>query len=168
MGLFTWRLSADVSWRLSADESLRAPATGRYCTEMVAPIPRERLRISPRSAALSVAMFGATLALLAVVAAAQRVIGWILVAATLAGLLHPLVSMVARRIPRAVATGVVMLLLVGTLGAAGYGVVDDVQRETRRLQEAGPERVRQIEASERFGDIASDMRLSERTDRFLQ
>lgn len=113
-------------------------------------------------------MFGATLALLAVVAASQRVIGWILVAATLAGLLHPLVSLVARRVPRAVATGVVMLTLVGTLGAVGYGLIDDIQRETRRLQQAGPERARQIEASGRFGDAARDVRLSERTERFLQ
>ncbi len=41
----------------------------------------------------NIAIFGATSAILAVVAAAQRVIGWILVAATLAGLLtHGLVS----------------------------------------------------------------------------
>jgi len=113
-------------------------------------------------------MFGATLALLAVVAAAQRVIGWILVAATLAGLLHPLVSLLARRMPRALATATVMLTLVGTLGAVGYGLVDDVQRETRRLQVAGPERAREIESSERFGGIAVDLRLSERTDRFLR
>jgi len=90
---------------------------------MVAPIPRERLRISARSAVASVAIFGATLALLAVVAASQRVIGWILVAATLAGLLHPLVALVARHMPRALATAIVMLILVGTVGAVGYGLV---------------------------------------------
>lgn len=140
---------------------------------MVAPIPREpaareRLRISPRSAVLSVAIFGATLALLAVIAAAQRVIGWILVAGTLAGLLHPLVALLARRMPRALATALVMLTLVGAAGAIGYGLVDDVARETRRLQEAGPERAAEIERSDRFGDIARDMRLAERTDRFLK
>jgi predicted PurR-regulated permease PerM len=113
-------------------------------------------------------MLGATLGLLAVVAAAQRVIGWILVAATLAGLLHPVVSMLARRMPRALATGIVMLTLVGTLGTVGYGLVDDIQRETRRLQDAGPERAREIERSERFGDFARDIRLAERTERFLR
>ena len=135
---------------------------------MVAPTPRERLRISPRSAVLSVALFGATLGLLAVVAAAQRVIGWILVAGTLAGLLHPLVSLLDRRMPRALATGIVMLVAVGTVGTVVYRLVDDVQRETRRLQEAGPERAREIERSERFGDFARDIRLSERVDRFLR
>jgi predicted PurR-regulated permease PerM len=142
---------------------------------MVAPIPREpptpereRLRISPRSAVLSVAIFGATLALLAIVAAAQRVIGWILVAGTLAGLLHPLVSLLTRRMPRAAATAVVMLTLVGAAGAIGYGLVDDVVNQTRRLQEAGPERAAEIERSERFGEIARDMKLADRTDRFLK
>ena len=135
---------------------------------MAAPVSRERLRISPRSAVLSVAIFGATLGLLAVVAAAQRVIGWILVAATLAGLLHPVVSMLARRMPRALATGTVMLIAVGTVGTVVYRLVDDVQRETRRLQEAGPERAREIERSERFGEFARDIRLSERTERFLR
>ena len=113
-------------------------------------------------------MFGATLGLLAVVAAAQRVIGWILVAATLAGLLHPLVSLLARRMPRAVATGLVMLVAVGTVGTVVYRLVDDIQRETRRLQEAGPARARELERSERFGELARDIRLSERTDRYLR
>lgn len=140
---------------------------------MVAPIPREpatreRLRISPRSAVLSVAIFGATLALLAVVAAAQRVIGWILVAGAVAGLLHPVVSVLARRMPRAAATAIVMLTLVGAAGAIGYGLVDDVVNQTRRLQEAGPERAAAIERSDRFGAVAREVKLAEKTDRFLK
>ena len=141
---------------------------GRYRTEIVAATPRERLRVSPRSAVLSVAIFGGTLGLLALIAASQRVIGWILVAATLAGLLHPLVSLVARKLPRGLASVVVMLSLACSLGAVIYGLVDDIQDETRRLQEAGPARAREIEESERFGDFAQDIRLAERTDRFLQ
>ncbi len=113
-------------------------------------------------------MLGATLALLAVVAASQRVIGWILVAGTLAALLHPLVTLLARRMPRALATAVVMLALVGGLGAVGYGLVDDVTRETHRLQDAGPERAREIEASPRFGELAREIKLADRTERFLQ
>lgn len=146
---------------------------------MVAPIPREpvtrqrvgpreRLVISPRTAVMSVAIFGATLALLAVIAAAQRVIGWILVAGAVAGLLHPVVSLLARRMPRAAATAIVMLTLVGAAGAIGYGLVDDVVNQTRRLQEAGPERAASIERSDRFGEVAREIKLAERTDRFLK
>ena len=116
---------------------------------------------------MAVAAFGLTLALLAVLAAARRVIGWIVVAAVLAGLLHPLVVRLERHMRRGLAVALVMLLLVGSAGAVVYGLVDDVQRETRRLQQAAPERARRLERSERFGEMARDLRLEERTRRFV-
>jgi len=71
-------------------------------------------------------------------------------------------------VPRALATAVVMIGLVATLVAVGYGVVDDVARETRRLQQVGPERAAKLEQSQRFGSFARDARLAERTDAFLR
>src|SRR3954451_6204344 len=55
-----------------------------------------RLHVSARSVVLAVAMLGLTIAGLALLAASTRVIGWILVAATLAGLLHPAVAGLTR------------------------------------------------------------------------
>ncbi len=130
-------------------------------------VPRERLLISPRSAVLAVAMLGATLAGLAMLAASRRVIGWILVAATLAGLLHPIVSHLQRHMRRGLAVLLVMLTMVGTAGVVIYGLVDDVRAETRRLQEAAPQRAEELERSERFGEIARDLHVAERTRRFL-
>jgi len=130
--------------------------------------PPDRLRLTPRSVVLAVAMLGATLVLLAMVAAAQRVIGWILVAGVIAGLLHPIVSTLARHMPRGVAALLVMALAVGATGAVLYGLVDDVQRETRRLQQAAPERARQLERSPRFGKLARDLKLVERTRSFVK
>ena len=89
-------------------------------------------------------------------------------AATVAGLLHPLVSTLARWVPRALATALVMFGLVGLLGAVGYGLFDDISRETRHLQQAGPERAAQLERSTRFGAFARDVNLAARTDRFLR
>ena len=134
------------------------------------PLPhpgRPRLRLSARSVVLAVAAFGLTLVLLAVLAAARRVIGWIVVAAVLAGLLHPIVVRLERHMRRGLAVAVVMLVLVGSAGAVLYGMVDDVQRETKRLQQAAPERARQLERSERFGDAARDLKLEQRTRRFV-
>ncbi|MDQ4096460.1 MAG: AI-2E family transporter [Actinomycetota bacterium] len=128
----------------------------------------ERLRFTPRSVALAVAMLGATLAFLSVVAAAQRVIGWILVAAVIAGLLHPIVTSLERHMPRGVAALLAMVVLVGSAGAVVYGLVDDVRRETRRLQQAAPERARLLERSPRFGTLARDLRLVERTRQFVE
>jgi predicted PurR-regulated permease PerM len=113
------------------------------------------------------AMLGATLLLLRVFASSRRVIGWILVAAVLAGLLHPVVSRLQRRMRRGLAVALVMVALVGSLGAVAYGLVDDLVEETRRLQQAAPERAAELERSERFGSLARDLRLVERTQRFV-
>ncbi len=130
--------------------------------------PRERIRFTPRSVVLAVAMFGATITLLGAAAASRRVIGWILVAGVVAALLHPLVSFLALRMRRGLAVLLVMLVLVGAAGAALYGVVDNVTRETRRLQQAAPERARLLEQSPRWGKLARDFKLEERTRRFVK
>jgi predicted PurR-regulated permease PerM len=127
----------------------------------------ERLRLTPRSVILAVGMLGATLSFLALVAASKRVIGWLLAAATAAGLLHPVVSRLARHMRRGLAVLVTMVAVIGSTGAVIYGLVDDIQQETRRLQAVAPERARQLERSERFGELARDLKLVERTRRFV-
>jgi len=127
----------------------------------------ERLRLTPRSVVVAVAMFGATITLLAVAAAARRVLGWIVVAAVFAALLHPLVSFLARRMRRGLAVLVVMVGFVGGVSAVVYGLVDNVARGTRRLQEAAPELALQLEQSRRWGELAREFRLAERTERFV-
>ena len=116
---------------------------------------------------LTVAAFGVTLVLLRVLHTAQRVVGWILVAGVAAGLLHPIVSRLERHMRRGLAVALVMVLLVGSAGATVYGLIDDVRVETRRLQEAAPERARRLEQSRRYGDLARDIKLVERTRRFV-
>lgn len=113
-------------------------------------------------------MFGLTLVLLRVAVASQRVLGWMLVAAAIAGLLHPLVVRVATRIPRGAAVLVVVLGSVATVGGLGYGIVDAVVTETARLQKAAPATAERIERDDRFGDVARDVRLAERTEEFLE
>jgi len=130
---------------------------------------RERLRFSPRSVVLAVAIFGITLSVIGLAAASERVIGWILAAGTTAGLLHPMVNNLQRPLrKRGLAVLVVMVLLIGSVSAVVYGLVDNVARETRRLQEAAPERARRLEQSQRFGELARDLRLEERTRRFVE
>jgi predicted PurR-regulated permease PerM len=123
----------------------------------------ERLRITPRSAVVTVAMLGATLLAMRVVAASARVIGWMVAAAVIAGLLHPFVRALSRAVPRAVAVAVVAVVTLATVGFVGYGVVNAVVRETRALQRAAPEAARRLERSERWGDVARQYRVAERT-----
>jgi predicted PurR-regulated permease PerM len=129
----------------------------------------ERLRVSTRSVALFVLLTGLTLLLLRTASAASRVLGWMLVAATVAGLLHPVVRRLeARGWPRGRA---VLLVAFGGLlvvGLTTYRVVDDVQRGTKRLQDAAPAAAATLEDSDRFGDIATAVHLRDRTDAFMR
>ena len=87
----------------------------------IEPQPAQRLRISLRSAVVLVAMLGATLALIRLVSVSQRVLGWILVAGAIAGLLHPLVA--PRRAPgcqRGVAVLAVVILMAAVGGLVAY------------------------------------------------
>jgi predicted PurR-regulated permease PerM len=133
-----------------------------------APVPRPPLlRLTTRSVVLSVAAFGATLLLLRVIASAERVIGWMLVAAAVAGLLHPAVERVARRVPRALAVLAVVLLAGAVVAVVVYGVVDGVRSATGALQDAAPDAAREIEQSDRFGELARSIDLANRTERFV-
>ncbi|HVE46113.1 MAG TPA: AI-2E family transporter [Acidimicrobiales bacterium] len=127
-----------------------------------------QLRITPRSAVLAVAMFGLTLLLLRVAVASQRVLGWMLVAAAIAGLLHPLVARLASRLPRGLAVLLVVGGSVATFGGLGYRLVDSLVAETARLQEAAPAAAERIERDDQIGEVARDVRLAERTEQFLE
>jgi predicted PurR-regulated permease PerM len=135
---------------------------------MAAARPTERLRITPRSAVLAVAMFGASLAVVRLLMASQRVIGWVLAAAAVAGLLYPLVAVLARRVPRGVAVAIVALLTLGSVAVVVYGAVDGIVRELQNLEEAAPRRMAEIERSERFGEVAREFKLRERVERAVE
>jgi predicted PurR-regulated permease PerM len=134
---------------------------------MAATSPRPRLRISTRSIAAAVGVFALTLIMLRMVAAAGRVLGWMLVAAAFAGLLHPLVSWLARVMPRAVAAILVMLAGVAVTAFVARGLVEDVVRETERLQQTAREATAEIEQSRRFGEFARQVELQQRMDDFI-
>ena len=126
-----------------------------------------RLRLSARSAVLAVALLGATLAVLRLVAASGRVLGWIVAAMLLAGLLHPAVALLQRRVHRGAA---LFLVVFGTLAVAGlivWAVVDDVVDEVEDLQRAVPQAAQDIEESERFGRTARDVDLADRAEDFV-
>ncbi len=129
--------------------------------------PRARLRLSNRSIALTAVVFALTLLALRVVSAAGRVIGWMLVAMALAGLLHPLVSFLSRFLRRGMAAVLVMLIGVTVSGLVIRGMVTDVVRETQRVRVAASEATGEMQRSGRLADFATTVKLQERTDRFI-
>jgi predicted PurR-regulated permease PerM len=95
------------------------------------------------------------------------VIGWILVAATFAALLHPLVNGLANRLPRPAALAIVVGAMLLIAGFVGWRVVDDINQQVHELQRALPRAAREIERSDRFGETARDARLADRVETFV-
>lgn len=116
---------------------------------------------------LAVVLLGLALGGLALLAASLRVIGWIVTAAALAGLLHPVVERLRWHLPRALALAVVVLTSLGVAAGVGYAVIDEINVQLRELQDAVPEAARDIERSDRFGEAAREIDLSERAEAFV-
>ena len=116
---------------------------------------------------LAVAILGVTLALLGLLAASGRVIGWLMAAAVMAGLLHPLVDALNRWLPRGVALATVVIGTLALAAVVAYGTVDEIVDQTRNLQRAAPEAARDLERSERWGDAARELELAKRTEEFV-
>jgi predicted PurR-regulated permease PerM len=130
------------------------------------------LRLSLRSAFLIVFALAGTVLLLEILLSAERVIAWVLSSAAVAALVAPIVALLQRYVPRAVAVFVVFVVVLGSIGLAAYALIDDVQRETDRLQELAPQRAAELEeGSELFREIELRQRvenLVEQVPRRLQ
>jgi putative heme transporter len=131
-------------------------------------MPRET-----RSLATDVGINGRTVALVfvgvvftvlarGVIVAGRRPLGWALASVIAASLLAPMVERLAEHVRRIVALLLVLLLTGATVGLIVYGVLHDLDRESKRLYRAAPIAARHIEESPRFGSAARDFKLEER------
>ncbi len=125
------------------------------------------LRVSARSIVFAVAGLGVTFLALRMAVAAERVLGWIAAAASIALLLTPVVERLHRWMPRGLAVLVVTLVTLGGAGLAGYGVGASLVRQYQGVRAAIPQAVERVERSERFGDVARDAKLSQRAREFV-
>jgi predicted PurR-regulated permease PerM len=130
---------------------------------MNAPAGMPRVRISLPAAATVVGALALTVFALRTLRSSERVIGWIIFAATLAIVLDPMVRVVQRWVPRALAVLLVLLVVGGATGIAAYGLVDDVTTQTTRLQRDLPERARDLEQGSRFRESFQEFELTKRT-----
>jgi predicted PurR-regulated permease PerM len=95
------------------------------------------------------------------------VIGWILAAVVLAGIFHPLVDLLDRHVPRALALALVLFGSIALVAGIAYVVVDEVSGQVRELQRAVPEAARDLEQSARFGEMAREAELADRAEQFV-
>jgi predicted PurR-regulated permease PerM len=125
------------------------------------------LRVSARSIILTITGLGFTLLALRVAVASGRVLGWITAAAFVALLLTPLVSWLSRWMPRGLAVLVVAVVVLAGGGLAAYGVGASLVRQYEGVREAAPSAAARLERSNRYGDVARQAKLSERTRQFV-
>jgi predicted PurR-regulated permease PerM len=102
-----------------------------------------------------------------VATAARRILGWALACAVVASLMAPFVSVLHRWLPRALAVGLVLLVLgVAGISVAG-GVLRDLDNQFDRLQREAPRAAAELERSDRAGGLARDFRLRERVTELI-
>ncbi len=127
-----------------------------------------RLTVRPTSIAAAVAVVAVTLLALRILEAAQRVLGWAAMAVAIAGVLAPAVGRLSARVPRALAILAVVLGTLLTIGFVGFRVASDVTGQVATIQDEAPKLAERIEASRRFGEAASTLRLSERVGQITE
>ena len=97
-----------------------------------------------------------------VIVAARRPLGWAVATVIAASFLAPAVERLAEHVRRVVALIIVLLLTAATIGLVMWGVLHDLDRESKHLYEVAPIAARSIERSPRFGKAARDFKLEQR------
>ncbi len=126
-----------------------------------------RLVIGPQAIGVVLAGIGLALVVFATVTAASRTIGWAVATTVVAALIEPLVARLDRYLPRMVAVLVVLVGLAALGAALAGGVLADLGNQYDRLQREAPRAAERLEESPRFGDVATDFRLTERVEEIL-
>jgi len=135
---------------------------------MAAPQPRERLHVSPRSILVAVALLGAVALGLRVLASSQRVVGWVIAAGAVAGLLDPYVNVLSRKMHRGLAVLLVAVFVVGSGATITYALVDGIVREYNEIKVDAPAQARKLELHGRFHQSLHDFELANRVERLIK
>jgi predicted PurR-regulated permease PerM len=113
---------------------------------------------------VAVVFFAIVLAVFArgILVAGRRPLGWALGSVIAASLLAPAVERVAQHVRRGIALLLVVLVAVATIALVVWGVLHDLDRESKHLYTVAPIAARHIEQSPRFGATARQFRLEDR------
>jgi predicted PurR-regulated permease PerM len=129
------------------------------------PAERPSARFTASTAVLLVLALLAAFVLRNIFVAAHRVIGWGVATVVVATLLEPPITWLSRFVPKVLALLLAGLGIAAVAGALVYGVFDDLETETSALRDRGPAAAARLEErDDRIGDVARDLRLTERAD----
>lgn len=125
---------------------------------------RTVVRVSPWSIVRGILLLAAIGLLLSMVQLASTTLWWIAIAATVAGLVLPLVNRLDRVMPRWLAIVAVLLgLTVVGGGLVGLGLVE-VNKQISDVRQNWVDGSREIEASEGVGKVATEFGLSNKVE----
>lgn len=104
-----------------------------------------------------------------VATAARRPLGWAVAALVVATIMEPVMSALARRVPRAVAVLLVFLATGAAVGGLTFGVLHDLDEQVGRLKDAAPEAAAGVaDGDGLIARIAEDVDLPTRVERAVE
>jgi predicted PurR-regulated permease PerM len=126
------------------------------------------LRVTNRTVVATVVVVVGALWAADLLGNAGRVLGWLVVASIAAALLHPAVTALSRRLPRAVALVAVVLATLAAIGGLVYSGIDDLRTQADRLEREAPAAARRIERrDDGIGEAAKEFELARRVRDFV-
>ena len=120
------------------------------------------ITINPRFAAAGTFLLLAVYGTWNAAVSARSILAMAIAAVVIAGLVSGPVQALDKHVPRPVAMLLAVLLLGVGVGGVVYAAYDDLDAAFAQLQESAPKAAADLEDSERFGEIATDLRLEER------
>ncbi|HEX4489959.1 MAG TPA: AI-2E family transporter [Acidimicrobiia bacterium] len=120
------------------------------------------VEISGRTVALAFGLIVLVVLMRGVIVAARRPLGWAVASVIAASFLAPLVERAAQHMRRIFALLLVLLVTAATVGFVFWGVLHDLDVQSKRLYDAAPKAAHNIEQSKRFGRAARDFDLEQR------
>lgn len=94
---------------------------------------------------------------------ASRSIGWIVFSGTIALMLYPALNLLDRFMPRGIGVFVLVVLVATLFALPAYTVIDNVNRQTDKLERTLPQRAKELETKGKFAQSLKDFKLEEKT-----
>ncbi len=94
---------------------------------------------------------------------ASRSIGWIVFSSVIALMMYPAVNFLNKFLHRGVAVFALVLFVVVLIALPAYTVIDNVNRQTEKLENTLPDRAHELETTGRFAQSFRDFEIEQKT-----
>lgn len=94
---------------------------------------------------------------------ASRTIGWIIFSGVIAFMLFPALNVLDKKLPRSLSVLCLVALSITLIAFPAYTVIDNINRQTNKLESSLPERARELETEGRFAKNFREFELEKKT-----